>query len=300
MKKLMVMLAAFLLTGFIAGSAGPQTVPSLPGADSAVRYQFVDSFANPGSPSYSHFEADVTLLEPAPVKLQKLIGNIVRTQINDFLFSGTKKEMKKFPSGMKNVADMMQSCYGGYRQMYLNDFSGDATAPPYIYYIKVLPVWMSDDANFVSYSFYTYADFGGAHGMFNSWISTFDASTGRLLGYKDFFGKKNYPAVLRLLSAQLKDKRNDYNRRYSVPASEEAVTPAVLSPSGMGGMKLTEKFRGKKYPRPALTYSGMNFSYQPYEEGPYSEGAIFVTVPFDSLLDLMKPEAVPIIAPDRN
>lgn len=302
MKKLRFLIAALILPAIVP-LASPAKCSSSSGKcrfPDAVRYEYADSFANPGSPFYSVFESDITLLPATSPKIEKAIGEIVRDQLNGFVFAGSGKSIKKFPGKMKSSDDMMRACYQGYKQIYLNQYAGETTAPPFAYYIKVKPEWVSPDGTLATYSFYTYADFGGAHGMKNQWMRTFRLSDGKQIGYKNIFVKKSYGVALAELSARLKKIKDAYNKKNGLPANTNPVNPAVLSPSDMGGMKLTEKYRGQHYPWPALTENGVNFSYQPYEEGPYSQGAISVTIPYTSLHTVLNPDIILILEKARK
>lgn len=51
---------------------------------------------------------------------------------------------------------------------------------------------------------------------------------------------------------------------------------------------IKEGYNGSYYPRPAMTKSGIIFSYQPYEKGAFYEGILHFVIPYS----LLKPKIV--------
>lgn len=152
----------------------------------------------------------------------------------------------------------------------------DGAAPKYDYSLTVSPAWKSEDGQLVTYRFYSYYYTSGMHGFMEEYYLTFDSETGRLLGWKDFFTEKGFKSAIGILEQKLCDHRNTYT-------TCEGPYPACLVASELEANAseiIKEIHDSIYYPRPALTNSGVVFSYQPYEMGPFSEGILHFPIPY--------------------
>ena len=81
---------------------------------------------------------------------------------------------------------------------------------------------------------------------------------------------------------------NDYKHEYM---SDEIHFTADLNSETLEANSsaiVKENIKGKLYPRPAMTENGMVFTYQPYEMGAFTEGAIHFLIPYNEIKQFLK------------
>lgn len=168
-----------------------------------------------------------------------------------------------------------------FERLYRGDWESDEPGPKYDYMFEVAPAWKSPDGQYVTYRFYTYDYTMGAHGYMEEFYITFDNATGRLLGIDDIIGKEAFPQVITLLDRKVTEFREkaigqdlDEIFEASLSADETQSTTSSIT---------KEKYRGKYYPRPAMTDKGVVFSYQPYEKGSFADGILHFLIPYSQV-----------------
>lgn len=165
---------------------------------------------------------------------------------------------------------------------YKKDFSiedCDGIGPKYDYMLTVAPAWMSSDKSLVTYRFYSYYYTAGMHGFMEEYYLTFDNESGKLLGRDDFFTNAGFKEAIGILEQRLCDHRNTYT-------TCDGPYPSYLEESELeanASENIKEIRDSVYYPRPALTNSGVIFSYQPYEMGAFCEGILHFPIPYKQL-----------------
>ena len=140
----------------------------------------------------------------------------------------------------------------------------------------IVPTWISPDSTLVTYRVDDYAYYGGAHPYYQVFYLTFDNERHQLLGMKDIFREGCTDEVIRRLKAKAGN--------WSIYCNEEIEEFALKNMEPR-----QERYRSHVIPRPALTKSGVVFSYQPYEIGCYADGDIHFVLPYAEIKDLLNP-----------
>lgn len=135
------------------------------------------------------------------------------------------------------------------------------------------------DNNIFSYGIDRYVYMGGAHGLNNRLYFNFDLTTGKLITEKDIF-MPNYKSTLatlikkRIVEESREDKTEDTEQISSLEDTDYWTDSIIPN--------------GNFY----ITDEGINYVFNPYEIGPYYMGQTDVTLPFDRLSGLLKPNSV--------
>ncbi len=126
----------------------------------------------------------------------------------------------------------------------------------------------------VTYSFYGDFYAGGAHGMPWKYALTFDAATGKTLGYADIFAADKLDELRKMVCEGIKTQYFE-------------------------GVLQSERIDGYDFDlpvcTPALSKDGVMFSYAPYEIASYAEGSPSCILPYSQLKPLMTPKVLKMI-----
>lgn len=155
----------------------------------------------------------------------------------------------------------------------------DGIGPKYDYMLTVAPEWESGDKKFITYRFYSYYYTSGMHGFMEEYYLTFNSENGQLLGKDDIFTANDFKSAIGILEQKLCDHRNEYT-------TCDGPYPAHLEESELeaNASEIIKEVKDSVYyPRPALTNSGVVFSYQPYEMGAFCEGILHFPIPYRQL-----------------
>lgn len=261
------------------------------------RHRYSRSFALNDSTWRCDFSFLAYLPEHHPVWLNQFIAMLMRNGVLTLYdqSDGTENMLKEYYAiltepktlgGIDLTGKSLEEIAGHYalehERLYRNEWAEEEEGygPKYDYRIEIAPAWQSHDNRYVTYRFYEYYYTMGAHGYMQEYYLTFDNSTGRLLGYEDIIGDKDFPKVIKLLEDRLLAWKveNGYIRQYysaAMGTDEDNVTDDNIG-------FLQERFRNCYYPRPAVTGQGVVFTYQPYEKGCFADGIIHLPIPFSS------------------
>ena len=127
--------------------------------------------------------------------------------------------------------------------------------------------------NVMTFEQNVYVDGGGAHPIGWTNYINIDANKKAIIDLESAFGKENLPQ----LKAALWEEYKAYNGQNEIKnESEFFVQKDELEPS----------------PDFYFTVNGITFVYAPYAIGPYAEGEIKLSLPWEVARDLLKPEYV--------
>ncbi|MDE6416292.1 MAG: RsiV family protein [Duncaniella sp.] len=154
--------------------------------------------------------------------------------------------------------------------------TGDITLP-YTYEAFYYPDYQSEDGSLITYHLYNQTFTGGAHGNENAVYVTFDAKAGKALGIEEIFTAKGFEKAEQLLAAKV------------ASATEGAIESAYLPDAVTDYPTYYVNYRGKLYPRPALTDNGVVFVYQPYDISSYADGIRYFLLPYSELDGCLNP-----------
>lgn len=127
-----------------------------------------------------------------------------------------------------------------------------------------------NDGNLLSLGYFGYDFSGGAHGMYGTYVRSYDARTGHALSYDDIFRagtKKQLEGIL---------------GQYARPALGLKPTETLTSELSVSTLPVTRNVY--------LTSGGAVFVYLPYEIASFDQGEIRVFVPMSALRPVLKPD----------
>lgn len=193
----------------------------------------------------------------------------------DKLFDGETVDRVTPEMDVEQAADFLADQFEkGYKELVA---SGDVTLP-YTYEALYYPDYQTSDGNLVTYHLYNQLFTGGAHGAENAAYVTFDVKAGKALGIEDLFTAKGFDIAERLLAEKVS------------AATDGAITTAYLPDAITDYPTYYVNYRGKLYPRPALTKEGVAFVYQPYDISSYADGIRYFLLPYAELDGCMNPQ----------
>lgn len=258
-----------------------------------VEHKFSRSFALSDSSWNCDFKFHAFLPKDHPAWLNQFIAVIMRNDIQAMYldnkgaerilneYYGIKNKPKKI--GGINAATMTPKQIAKHfalehERLYTREFNGlwDNHGPKYDYLLEVAPAWSSSDGRYVTYRFYSYYYTAGMHGYMEEYYLTFDNVSGRLLGYEDIIGKKNFPKAIEVLEKQLTAYRSTWSS--NTDTYRAALDGESLEANASEMIK--ETYNGSYYPRPAITKQGIVFTYQPYEKGAFCDGILHFVQPY--------------------
>jgi len=205
-----------------------------------------------------------------PVKYhnKEILGNI-QQQIIAKMFgeSYTKLPIDSvIPVYVGKLFDDYKNSYGNDLERYKN-----LKGPMLNNDIQVEAVSMFLDEKILSYSYEQYAFMGGAHGGSNRYFYNFDLSNGHILKESDLF-IDNYKQPLTELIKQC-------------IVEDNAEIESVADLDELDFWEDAIKPNGNFY----ISDEGIVYVFNPYEIAPYSTGQTEVTLPYDRLKVLLKP-----------
>ncbi len=118
--------------------------------------------------------------------------------------------------------------------------------------------------HYASYRVSTYSYTGGAHGMPATKAYVFDLKSGESVEESEFFTEDYMPQLSELLTAHAKDGSDNPDK----------LTLFVSEVEPNGNFEVSAE--------------GITYIYNPYDIAPYSDGTIFITIPWKELKTILK------------
>jgi hypothetical protein len=136
------------------------------------------------------------------------------------------------------------------------------------------------DKKIYAYGIERYVYMGGAHGLETRNYFNFDLKTGKTITEKDLF-KNNYIAELsELIKKRIVEESKEIK--------EEKDTEPILTLEDTDFWTDSIKPNGNFY----ITDEGINYVFNPYEIAPYYMGQTEVSLPYNRLTSLLKPNSI--------
>lgn len=129
--------------------------------------------------------------------------------------------------------------------------------------------------DYVTYLGYTYYFTGGAHGMYGLYLTTYDLKKNEGVDRENLFKEGSEEQLRELLYEGLLED-SSFTDTHDVKST--ADVKASLAQMGVDELPI---------PQPALLPNGVAFCFQPYEIGPYSDGAYQLLIPYSKINQLM-------------
>ncbi|MCA8831246.1 DUF3298 and DUF4163 domain-containing protein [Hymenobacter pini] len=126
-----------------------------------------------------------------------------------------------------------------------------------------------NEGSLLSIGYFGYDYSGGAHGMYGTYVRSYDTRTGRALRYEDIFRPGTKPQLEGILG------------RYARPALGLKDAEPLKNALFQNSLPATRNVY--------LTGGGAVFVYLPYEVASYAQGEISVFVPYSALQPVLKP-----------
>ncbi|MCM1483324.1 MAG: hypothetical protein NC043_03240 [Muribaculaceae bacterium] len=256
------------------------------------------TFALSDSSYECRYLAEVSLLPNTCPGIMKYLNDYLLANISAYNFSEDSYSVTPYSGNLGDVTSMLNHYFNEYKHIYFNEYDYTPEAgepkigPQYNLFFSMLPTWESTDKSLVTYKFYIFDYYGGAHGGMNEFYATFNAHTGQRLRANDLIDAEGFDLCLKSLEQQLTAYRlksqgidvtdtDDYTVAPDLDIEYESITASSND-------KLKENYGGHWYPIPAMTGKGLVFSYQPYENGSFADGIRHYTVSYDLLKKHLK------------
>lgn len=157
----------------------------------------------------------------------------------------------------------------------------------YSFRTTVTPVWQFKNKDCITYSIEDEAYTGGAHGMLYHYFFTMNEKADSVIGLTDIFKEEALPEVFKLIGEKLKVGPQAANDEEMWPSVAEVLpAPDANDYSVLTGQM--QQYKGKWYPRPALTECGIVFTYPPYVKNCYAAGTIHILISYDEAKNWLK------------
>ncbi|MFA6582059.1 MAG: RsiV family protein [Paludibacter sp.] len=137
------------------------------------------------------------------------------------------------------------------------------------------------DKHIYSYGIDRYIYMGGAHGLNTRNYFNFDLKTGKLISEKDLFVANYESALSELIKKRIFEDSKEEQ-------AKEPNTESILSLDDTDFWTDSIKPNGNFY----ITDESINYIFNPYEIAPYYMGITEVSLPYDRLEDLLKPNSL--------
>ena len=259
-----------------------------------VKHHYSRSFSLSDSTWNCDFKFTSYLPEHHPIWQRQFLATVMRNDIQGLYLDnkGADRVLKEYYSikatprkiGGADASSMSPEQIAEHvsrenERLYRKEFSIEDFGPKYDYMMEVAPAWKSKNGQYLTYRFYTYYYTMVAHGFMEEYYLTFDNKNGRIIGYNDIFGAKDFKKAVELLEQDITAQKNELWESDGIYKASIEMDELESNVSEI----LKEVFDGTYYPRPALTKQGVVFSYQPYEKGSFAEGILHFVIPYSKL-----------------
>lgn len=157
----------------------------------------------------------------------------------------------------------------------------------YSYRTSITPAWQWADKHVTTYAIEDEAYTGGAHGILYHYYLSLDEQTDSLMGLTDIFKEEALSEVFKLVGEKLRTGPQAANDEETWPSVAEVIpAPVANDYSVLSGQM--QMYKGKWYPRPALTECGIVFVYPPYIKNCYAAGTINILITYDEAKNWLK------------
>jgi hypothetical protein len=144
------------------------------------------------------------------------------------------------------------------------------------------------DKKIYAYGIDRYIYMGGAHGLETRNYYNFDLATGKVIAEKDLF-KPNFESELAKL---IKKRIVEESKENKDDKNSEAITDLDETDFWTDSIRPNGNFY--------ITDESINYVFNPYEIAPYYMGQTEVTIPFNRLKDLLKPNSLIAYLVEKN
>lgn len=236
-----------------------------------------------------------TLFTPSKEKYGKLKKNSGYTLMVSRILScmgGDSVSASKWKTGTINK--MLENKWINIKNQYtaeqteLQRIEGDSYHPMnHSYRTTITPAWQITDKHTTTYAIEDEAYTGGAHGILFHYYLSLDENSDSLMGLTDIFKEEALPEVFKLIGEKLRTGPQAANDEETWPSVAEVLpAPASNDYSVLSGQM--QQYKGKWYPRPALTDCGIVFVYPPYIKNSYSAGTINILISYAEAKNWLK------------
>ncbi|OBW95640.1 RsiV family protein [Gallibacterium salpingitidis] len=155
----------------------------------------------------------------------------------------------------------------------------DAEYAPYGFSLEYKPRFIAQNQQVAMFTDYFYHYAGGAHGVYATHFTNFDLKTKKVLHIDDVL----QPNQRREFKNLLREAYLEYLASMENEQDQDKAEQLLQERLDMGWeAEPTDNF--------TFTYSGILSSYPPYMLGSYAEGEIQLLIPYERLIDIVKPE----------
>lgn len=242
-----------------------------------VSYNFSREYFLKDSLFDLHYEINLALPTEVPEWFMRFMNDYTHKELSAVFF-GDKIKPRLFKIDSSTSWDDIGKHYFTWmKKNYKKEFPQKSDEDKYLgadyeFKLTVYPIWENKD--YITYQIYAYELPGSMRSRERDFCRTFEKTSGRVLGIRDFYSEAEFKEAVALLEQQLGSSIKiegvtaDVNPENNVFASADMV--------------LKERYNGKLYPHPAITSEEIVFTYQTYEKGSGGHGILKFTIPYDS------------------
>lgn len=266
MKKQQIQLFICILIPTLFISCSQRTIKTEE-KDFTKRY-YLESDTSKGSLS-----VDIHVEIPTSFANKTILDSIRNTIINNLF--GTEFVAQKNDSVVQLFSSMLYTDYKDNNEPLVNELDS-ASSYSFNNEHTIEGFSLLSDKHIFSYGIDRYIYMGGAHGLNTRNYYNFDLKTGKIITEKDLF-IDNYQTILaelikkRIIEQSQEDKTNE--------------TEAIISLEDTDYWTDSIKANGNFY----ITDEGINYIFNPYEIAPYYMGISEVSLPYNRIINLLKP-----------
>ena len=236
------------------------------------------------------FFQNLTVLDINPAVTQDIF-EFIQKQLCEYGFindsvSLQPDEFKNLVSSGMTYAEASAKILDIQKQEFEAQFSILATYnSPFNIYFNIYPVYI--DNNFVTYWESAYSYTGGAHGVTNSYMKTYDLLSGKFLNIEDIVKPERLSEVREEVVAHMAYSYPIYE---NISTVEQYIDSLNVWLEHFSPEDAKDEITIKNFPLadPAITKDGLVFMYQMYELTPGSDGCPLVFIPYKDIKGCLK------------
>ena len=233
---------------------------------------------------YIYFN-NLTVLDINP-SINQSIFDFIQDQLKEFGFVNDSVSLQKnefetlikegmnFSDAAARILDFQKNCFEAQYDTIASYNS------PFNIYFQIYPVYL--DEKYVTYRESSYCYTGGAHGMTESNLFTYDLTTGNLMTLEDIVKPESMDEVREEVAAHMAYSYPIYENITTVEQYIDSLNVWLGDSSESDASSHDNRITLKNYPlpTPALTDEGLAFVYQMYVLTPGSDGCPIIVIPY--------------------
>lgn len=257
------------------------------GKNNTPGFIFDNDFATDNSEIFVYFQ-NLTVLDINP-NINQSIFEFILQQLSEggFVSDSISISPNEF-SGLQESGLTYSEAAGKILDMLDNDFASQFSIissyqSPFNIYFQIYPVYMDD--NLITYRQYSYTYTGGAHGITDSFLKSFDLKTGKELTLEDLVKPEGMATLHEEVAAHMAYSYPIFENIHTVNEYVDSLNVWLDNFSGDESSDKSNKVTISNFPmpNPGVIEEGLAFIYQMYTMAPGSDGCPLVVIPYKDI-----------------